>query len=191
MNKFFYIITTACILSVTAVSAQSFESGAFAAPVFKYTKLVNQSAFIIGGRGGWIINKRFVLGAGYYTLTSDVKTTYFDLQNNQNVMMNFNYGGLEFEYLLFNNKRFNLSFNMLVAGGGVEFYVPDRSKRYPSTNLLLWEPQLSLEIEIYEWLHADAGVGYRMISYKYDLYDVTKNDLQGINVLLSFKMGKY
>ncbi len=190
MNKLFFIIFIACFLTISA-AAQNFESGAFAAPVFKYTKLIDQSALVIGVRGGWIINKSIVLGAGYYALTSNIKTPYFDTQNNQTVMMNLNYGGLEFEYLFVRDTKFNLSVDMLFAGGGTEFYVRDNSKKYSNTNLLVWEPQINFEIELYSWLHADAGISYRMIWDNYDIYNVTKDDLRGMNVSLTFKIGKY
>lgn len=191
MIKYFYIVFLLVVLLTASASAQNFESGAFIAPVFKYTRLINQSAFVTGIKAGWIINKKFVLGAGYYVSTSNVKTPYVDEQNNQNVMMNFNYGGLEFEYLLLNDGRFNLSLDMLLAGGGEEFYIRDKSKNYGSANLLVWEPQLNLEIKLYSWLHADAGVSYRKVSNNYVLYNVSKNDLQGLNILLTFKIGKY
>jgi len=191
MNKFICILFKICILSATTISAQNLESGVFAAPVLKYTRLVNQPALIIGVKGCWIISKQLVLGAGYYALTSDVKSNYFDTQNNQDVLLNFNYGGLEFEYLLFNDPLFNLSLGMLTAGGGIEYYVPNRSKNYPYTNLLVWEPQINFEVKIFEWLHADTGLSYRIISDIYRLFNVTKNDMQGINILLTFKIGEY
>ena len=190
MNKFICILFIVCTLSTT-ISAQSLESVVFAAPVLKYTRLVNQPALIIGVKGSWIINKQLVLGAAYYALTSDVKSNYFDAQNNQDVLLNFNYGGLEFEYLLFNDPFFNLSLGMLTAGGGVEYYIRNRSKNYSYTNLLVWEPQINLEVKIFEWLHTDAGLSYRMISGIYELYNVTKNDMQGINILLTIKIGEY
>lgn len=191
MNKFTRILFTVCILSTATISAQSMESDVFAAPVFKYTRLVNQPALIIGGKGCWIINKHLALGAGYYALTSNVRSNYFDVQNNQEVLLNFNYGGLEFEYLLFKDPLFNLWLGMLTAGGGVEYYVPNRSKNYPYTNLLVWEPQINFEVKIFEWLHADTGLSYRIISDIYRLFNVTKNDMQGINILLTFKIGEY
>ena len=190
MNKFLFTILI-LIISTASFFAQGFESGAFVSPVFKYTRFINQEALVIGGKGGWIINKKFVLGAGYYVLTSDVKTSYHDAQNHQDVMMNFNYGGLEFEYLFLYDSKFNISLDMLLGGGGESFYIQNNSKNYGTANLLKWEPQLSMEIELYTWLHADAGISYRMISSNYEIYNVSRNDLQGINVLLNFKIGEY
>ncbi|HSD64416.1 MAG TPA: hypothetical protein VLB50_11475 [Ignavibacteriaceae bacterium] len=190
MNKFLYTILI-IIVSIECSFSQNFESGAFAAPVLKFTKLIDQSSLVLGVKAGWIIDKKIVLGAGYYVLTRGVKTSYSNLESDQNILMNFNYGGLEFEYLLLYDTRFNISLDMLLASGGQNFYVANQNRNYGTASLLVWEPQLNLEIKLYDWLHADAGISYRMISKNYVLYGVTRDDLQGINFLLTFKIGKY
>ncbi len=189
MNKLFCIVLV-LIVSTASSFAQNFESGAFAAPVLKFTRLIDQSSLIFGARVGWIMNKQIVLGAGYYTVTDGVKTPFKD-QNNNDIMMNFNYGGLEFEYLLLNDTRFNISFDMLFGGGGQNYFVENLNKNYGSASLLVWEPQINLEIKLYDWLHADAGISYRAISGNYLLYNVTRNDMRGTNILLTFKFGAY
>jgi len=190
MTKTIYLITSAVILS-TSVFAQNTESGAYAAPVLKYTRLIGQPALITGGKGGWIINKRIALGAGYYVLTTDVNSHFTDDQSDQNLFVDINYGGLEFEYLVFPGNKFNLSFNILLGSGGLNFYLKNVTRKFSTRNLLVWEPQLNFEIELYEWLHTDLGLSYRLISAYKELYDISKNDLQGINILLIFKFGKY
>ena len=188
--KFLKIIFISVLL-IAVSSAQELESGAFAAPVLKYTKLVNQSALIIGGKIGWIINKRIVLGAGYYALSSNVKSSEFNSEYNKNLMLRFNYGGIELEYLLLKDTKYNLSLDMLFAGGGLDFYLADVNKKFSYRNLLVWEPEINFEMELFDWLHADAGVSYRMISSYIEVYNMTRNDLQGLNFLLILKFGKY
>jgi len=190
--KFYYSTSIICILLIGSLNAQGFESGAFGAPVFKYTHLANQPALMVGGKGGWIINRRFVLGAGIYALTSDVKSPYIIEQSSQSLMFNFNYGGLEFEFLLLPQSKYNLTFDMIFAGGGVEFYNPNKSStKYGSVDLLVWEPGLNFEAELFKWLHADAGISYRIISSYKETYNITKDDLQGLSFLLTFKFGAY
>ena len=189
-SNFFYLLM-AVILFSAAVPAQSCESGAFGAPVFKYTRVAGKPALVMGIKGGWIINKRFVLGAGYYVLSSNVSSDYTDNEYNQNLMTDLNYGGLDFEYLLLYDSNYNLTINMLLAGGGLSFYLNDISKKFSYRNLLVWEPQINFEIELYKWLHADAGVSYRLVSSYVDVYNFSRNDLQGLNVILTLKLGKY
>ena len=106
-------------------------------------------------------------------------------------MLRFNYGGIELEYLLLKDTKYNLSLDMLFAGGGVDFYLADVNKKFSNRNLLVWEPELNFEMELFDWLHADAGVSYRMISSYIEVYNMTRNDLQGVNFLLILKFGKY
>lgn len=190
MNKFLFTILI-IIVFIDSSFAQSLGNGAFAAPVLKFTKLIDQSSLILGVKGGWVINKKIVLGAGYYALTGRVKTSVVDNQSGQNVLMNFNYGGLEFEYLVLNDNTFNISVDMLLGGGGQNYSLENQNKNYGTASLLVWEPQLNIEIKLYDWLHADAGISYRMISSYYKLYSVTRDDMQGINVVLTFKFGEY
>lgn len=189
-NNFLFLLTAVILISA-AVPAQSGEHGAFGAPVFKYTRVVGKPALITGIKGGWIINKRFVLGAGYYVLTSSVRSDFRDTEYDQDLMIDLNYGGLDFEYLLLYDSKYNLTINMLFAGGGLNFYLNDISKKFSYSNLLVWEPQVNFEIEILNWLHADAGVSYRLVSSYKDVYNISRDDLQGLNVILTFKLGKY
>ena len=190
MKKYLFTILILIIYSVSSFP-QSLESGAFGAPVFKYSKFVGQSALIAGVKAGWIINKRIVLGAGYYVLSSDVNSGFTDTHYSQNLLLDFNYGGLEFEYLLLYESKFNITVDMLLGSGGLSFHLKDINKGYSNRNLLVWEPGLNFETTIYEWLHADAGISYRMISSYIPVYDISKNDLEGMNFLLTLKFGSY
>ncbi|NIN69246.1 MAG: hypothetical protein GTO63_32105, partial [Anaerolineae bacterium] len=44
--------------------------GGFGGPVVKFTEVNNEFGVLVGGRGGWIINDSFVLGAGGYGLVT-------------------------------------------------------------------------------------------------------------------------
>lgn len=194
MRKFLLSTIIFCIIIAGNISAQGFESGAFGAPVLKFTKLINHSALMVGGRGGWIINQRFVIGAGIYALTSNIEIPITYGHSSQSATINFNYGGLEFEFLLLQQSKFNISMAMLCAGGGVEFYYNNKgtaSSFSSSIDLLVWEPQLNFEVELYKWLHADAGASYRIISSYTEANNITKDDLQGASFQLTFKFGAY
>lgn len=186
-----------CIVSFTIFNhsfAQSTEYGAFGAPVVKYTRLINQSSIILGGRFGWIINKSIILGGGVYALASNVKTNMIDPKSGQDVLLGVTYGGLEFEYVLFPNEPVHASIDMLFAGGGLTFEVPNRSvphTSYFSQDMLVWEPGINLEFDVVDWLHIDAGAGYRIISSYKTNYGVGISNLEGMSGILTFKFGKY
>lgn len=173
---------------------QSFESGAFGAPVIRYTSIAGQNSLILGGRFGWIINKSIVLGGGFYGLTSVVHTGYKDIPSGQNVMLGFNFGGLELEYIFFPDAAVHFSLDMLMAGGGTYYSVADLNiphGSYFSQDLLVWEPSINLEFNLLSWFHSDVSFSYRMITSYPANYGIRKEDLAGPSFGLEFKFGKY
>lgn len=174
--------------------AQENNSGAFGAPVVKFSSLAGKDAVFTGGRFGWIINKSIVLGGGFYSLVNSVKTGQVDPVSGQDVRLGLNCGGLEFEYIFFPESKFRASVEMFFAGGGVTFSVPDKSvahTSYYSDDLLLWEPQVNVEYEIVDWLHIGTGVSYRIITGFDAANGIYRDDLKGLSALITFKFGRY
>ena len=189
-----YSVLLLLILAAPFSLSQNFESGTFGSPVFKYTSILKQNSLIIGGRFGWVINKSFVLGGGFYGLTGSVRTNYIDKKSGQNVRMGFNFGGLELEYISFSGKPVHVSIDMLFAGGGLYFSVADKSvphNSYFSQDLLVWEPSINLEINTLSWLKTDLNFSYRMITSFKGSYGITKEDLTGPAVGIAFKLGSF
>lgn len=184
------IFSFLCFSFVT--KAQS-SNGAFGGPEVKFTTLKGKSAFLIGGRAGWIIDKHIVLGGGFYSLVSNVKTGIVDAQGNP-YDLGFNYGGLELEYIALTDETFNFSADMLFAGGGISFS-PESSNSsdtyYESQDLLVWEPSLNFEIKTTPWMHMDLGASYRFVSQFDKSYTISKGDLESFNFLIVLKFGEY
>ena len=192
LRSFAAFFVFSLVLVITPIKAQ--ENGAFGAPILKYTSISGQSALLAGGRFGWIINKSFVVGGGIYGLVSQVKANSIDPISGQEFMIAFNYGGLEFEYVLLSDFPVHASLDMLCAGGGLSMNVSDRNvphTSYYGQDLLVWEPGINLETNIVNWLHIDAGLSYRIISSFNGYNSVSKSNLQGFNGVLTFKFGTY
>ncbi len=190
LSAAFYVFFS--LVVITSIKAQ--ENGAFGAPVLKYTSISGQGALLAGGRFGWIINRSFVVGGGIYSLVSQVKANSIDPVSGQEFMTAFNYGGLEFEYVFLSDLVVHATLDMLCAGGGLSMNVSDRNvphTSYYGQDLLVWEPGINLETNIVDWLHIDAGISYRLISSFNSYNSVSKNDLQGLNGILTFKFGSY
>ncbi len=168
---------------------------AFGAPVIKYTSFSNQDALIIGGKFGFVINDNIVLGGGFYGLISNVHTDYIDFPSGQNIIMNLNYGGLELEYIFLPASLIHFSMEILLAGGGLYFAVPDNSDphdNYAKLNLLLYEPSFNIGYNALNWLRIDLNVSYRLItSYDIISYGVNKKDINGLSIGLILKLGNY
>ncbi len=195
MNKILSTMTIAiALIFFQTIKAQDNYYGAFGAPELKVTRILGQNALITGGRFGWVIDHQFVLGGGIYALTSTINLNLYDPISGEKLQLGFNYGGLEFEYIFFSEEKVHTSVDMLCAGAGVTYSVPDKSKphsSYFSQNLLVWEPQLNLEVNVLKWLHIDAGASYRLVSSFQSYYGLNDKNLEGLTGVITFKFGSY
>ena len=85
------------------VLVDSVESGAVIALESKFSEINGRFANFLGVYGGWLVNKRFLLGGGVYGKTTGAT---------------IGYGGLVIEYFVNPNRLVNVSFKGLVGGGG-------------------------------------------------------------------------
>ena len=192
---FFFV---SVVLFAKPIFSQQIDGGAFGAPVVKFSSIAGQNAILAGGRFGWVIDSSIVLGGGIYGLVSKVKAGV-DPVSGQNVLLGFNCGGIELEYIFFSESGIHASVDMFFAGAGTTYGVLDKSvphTSYFSQNLLLFEPQVNLEFNVVEWLHIDTGVSYRLSSKPgteqfSDTGGISLNDLKGLSVLFTFKFGEF
>ena len=96
-------IALAMISVPVAASAQEAQTllgseirnGGFGGPVVKFTTVDSDFGVLVGGRGGWIINDSFVIGAGGYGLANqDHFSAHIDGSGDQEGLV-MGYGGLE------------------------------------------------------------------------------------------------
>lgn len=194
----FSILFSALILS-SSTNAQDVSNGAFGEASLKISNIFGQSAILTGGRFGWVIDSSIVLGGGIYALASNVNTDITDPVSGQQVMLGFNCGGIELEYIFFPGSIVHASVEMLLAGAGTTYKVSNKSVPhfgYFSQNLLLWEPQVNIEFNIVYWLHLDTGVSYRICTTPgtlsfYNTGGISLKDLEGYSVLFSLKFGSF
>jgi hypothetical protein len=81
------------------------DSGFFIAPDFKFTEVDSKFANLAGAYGGWLIDKKLLLGGGGYFLTN--RSDDFKMQ----------YGGFVAEYFIRSDQLVNFSVKGLIGGG--------------------------------------------------------------------------
>ena len=200
MKLFILSSTLIILISFQSISfAQKNEYGAFGAATLKISRIYGQSAILTGGRFGWVIDSSIVLGGGVYALASSVKTNITDPVSGQQVMLGFNCGGIELEYIFFPSSKVHASLGMFFAGAGTTYGISNKGgphTSYFSQNLLLWEPQVNIEFNIVYWLHLDTGISYRICTTPgtlsfYNPGGISLKDLEGLSALVSFKFGSF
>ena len=184
-RKFFLLIFNSFLLFSTAIFAQDSRQGAFISPIIKFQSVLHQASYTGGARFGWVINDRYVLGGGFYSSLNSIPTDIIDSQKGNKVLLNFNMGGLEFEYIFIRNKFIKTSLVFFGGSGGLHF--SDQPNNSYSKNILVWEPELHSEIKIKRWLRCGIGAGYRFITYTNDSSDPYGININGLFGLFSIK----
>jgi hypothetical protein len=178
---------------------ETIPSGFIAAPELKFSEMDGDSAYLLGGRAGWLSDRKLFLGAGAYWLTSGAPGA--DLA----------YGGGLVEWFARRSNQFNLSFGGLVGFGtgtlavdAGEFPGPGPvfgnhrgrgsrfSRRFPSTfrvdeGFFVAEPQANASYTFTDWLRLNFGAGYRLIGAASGL----ESRLRGPTASISLQLGKF
>jgi len=139
------------------------DSGAMIALDNKFSEIGGRFENFLGVYGGWLVNKRFLLGGGIYGKTTGAT---------------IGYGGLVVEYFIDPNRLVNVSVKGLVGGGGTTVGWNDP--------FFVLEPEVKLSLNITDWMRLGFGGGYRYIRSSFD------NDaLSGLSANIDVKFGTW
>jgi len=198
----FVIMLVAFAVGVAAQEEQTLfkgnfeKTGGFGGPVVKFTAINNQSAVMVGGRGGWIINHSLVLGGGGYGVASEVDAPAGVLPMKGPLDIEFGYGGFELEYIIHPRSLVHFSLYTLIGGGATNFVkdvgaVTDSNEQAGESDFVfVLEPAVNAELNVTTWFHLNAGVSYRLVTgVKQE--GLENRDFSGIAATLTFKFGKF
>ena len=166
------------------------ESSGFGGPVVRYTRINDQGAFLVGGRGGWIINNVLVLGGGGYGVFTEVDAPEGALD------IEFGYGGFEMEYIVHPSSLGHFTGYTLVGGGTTNFVkdvgeVTDSNEQVGESDFaFVVEPAVAFELNVTTWFRLNAGVSYRLVN-GIDQPGLKDDDFSGPAAILTFKFGNF
>ena len=211
MKRYITITMIGLILSSISISAQgnsdsvqtligtdNYSSGGFGGFVAKIGSIDGKASWLFGGRGGWVINKTFVLGGGGYGIAD------FNMHSNNftpDTSIAFGYGGLELEYLINSNSLLHATALLHIGGGGftvVRRYQSgmddwDNNTLY-SVGCFVLEPAINAEVNILSWMRLQAGVGYRFVTgidATIGNKHYTNSTVSGVFGVMMIKFGPY
>ncbi len=183
----------ACLLSVPVYAQEDAETliqgdiehGGFGGPVVKFSSMNNESAVLVGGRGGWIINHLISLGGGGYGLASEIQT-------NPGELLVFGYGGFEMEYIIASDRLLHTTIRTLIGAGGLSSVNDDLSTDDETNGdaFFVLEPSVNAELNLTQFFRLNAGLGYRYIS-GVDRFNLSDADVSGLNATLTLKFGLF
>ena len=162
------------------------ESGGYGAFSVKGTQIDNQPSLLIGGRGGWVANHKYVIGlAGYSIMSNEFKLS----GANYNSFYTGGYGGLYLETILFSNKLVNLSIP-LELGAGKMVRVDDKNADF-GTSFLYAEPGIEVDLNVSKGFKVSLGTYYKFTGKIGNSNTLSNGLLDGLSVGLQFKWGKF
>ncbi|MCX5868785.1 MAG: hypothetical protein NT009_15125 [Proteobacteria bacterium] len=193
------ILMALAILAVTAGPALAAEQetlikgdhehGGFGGPVVKFTTFDFEPGVVVGGRGGWIIDHKLVIGGGGYGLTKNLNKD--DGNYSDESQLSFGYGGFELEYIFGSDKLVHGSIYTLIGGGSLTLMGNENDNHMVESNeYFVFEPDLNLELNVAKFFRIGLGLGYRVVAGdEFHGYDYL--GLSGVTGTLTFKFGKF
>ncbi len=177
------------------------EHGGYGGPVVKVTQINNETGVMVGGRGGWIINGTYCIGAGGYGLSTiheaprEAKENPEFLNNDgtqKDLEIGLGYGGVILEYIYASDNLVHFTVDTLIGAGGITYSENFEHENNWDVNdaFFVFEPGFTVELNITEWFRVGAGVSY-ILAKGIDegkIVGMDDNDFGGLsgNVMLKF-----
>lgn len=163
----------------------------------RYGQVDSKDAFMGGLKLAYVANQQFEVGFEGNFIYSD--QDYFNADLGENEDLIGAYGGLHLEPIFFSKSRVNLSFPLLIGGGGVGYIDSDLVENDDIDQNLneddfdpffLAEPGVSALFNISRYLQVEAGVKYRFTS-KVTLRPNGVSNLNGWSAGVGIKVGVF
>jgi hypothetical protein len=141
---------------------------------------------LLNMRAGAVFSDKVSLGGFYNLSLNDFSQEFVGAQG---PMMDFRWVGGFVEYTLFADRRFHLTFPLLI--GGAELEIDEVSmflNQKPEVNFLLIEPSALLEITLLQNLRFNIGLGYRFAG-DFNYGGLDQSDLSGFTAQAALKVG--
>lgn len=174
--------------------------GGYGAMNFRYTDIAGKDGIMIGGRGGWIIDHKFVLGLSGTGIISNV---YYDDFFNKNVMLTGGYGGFLFEPILLYKSPIHLSLPITIGGGGIaispDYINYDNNNQYgdeyynyyeDAAAYFVVEPGVEVELSLFKYMRVGFGAYYR-VTTDVDIINMKKDFMTGFSAGMTVKFGVF
>jgi hypothetical protein len=189
-------------------SKDMYHSG-WGAPTAAYTTVMDQSAMLVGLRGGWLIDHRLTIGIAGYGLVTPVENTAYDahLITNGDVLLGNSrfqagYGGLFIEPVIGYTKAVHFTIPIIIGAGGCGYsaerlFDEDWDDEFdPYTyhddyqGYFVAEAGVGLELSVVKMVRLNLSGSYRYTS-DINLPETPKDAFNGFNAALSLKVGVF
>ena len=185
----------------TLFNEDSFKGGYGAFDV-RYGMLDDRDAVVIGGKGVWLLNHSFGIGAaGYGFITDFDQEVNLDLHHN----LQGGYGGLYFEPIIAPKSPVHFSVPLFFGVGGVAYTTVDKYDNDHWGNdwdddddyyvedwdaFFIFKPGVEVEMNVLKFFRLGFG-GYYNFTTDIDVMETKKDAIQGWEAGISLKFGVF
>jgi hypothetical protein len=178
------------------------SSGGYGAPTVALTILNGETAAMIGGQGGWVLNRHFVIGGALRGIAPrpDVNLQNRSPGDPESARIQLGYAGLLFEYIGAPSDLLHYGAELVVGGGNVELVDDEGFTTGPSvsddsferTGVFAAELGARAELNVTHFFRIGLSAGYRLVSSA-DLAKaaVSGGDLSAPYGQLSLRFGSF
>jgi hypothetical protein len=163
---------------------------------FGYTQVSDKDTYLMGARGGWLINHRFTIGLAGCGFISD--RDYYEIVPDKTVSLAGGYGGLFLEAVIFPFSPVHITIPLTIGAGGVAYTSNNwrggdysyENYTYDSDAYFLLEPGLEIELNLIKFMRFAVGGSYRYTS-DVNMINSSPQMLQGFNGHFTLKFGSF
>ena len=170
------------------LAAEGFESGGYGGPIFSYGSVKGNGALFMGGEGGWIANKTFILGGEGWGLISNINANSVHTGSNGKVEVGC--GGLKLGVILNSDAITHLVVHTLIGWGSVS-YKPANGDATDVSNITIIEPGVDYEVNVAPFFRIALRGTYRIVSGVDSTPGLSNADLSGANIGVVLKFGNF
>ncbi|MCP4131687.1 MAG: hypothetical protein GY754_11975 [bacterium] len=136
----------------------------YGAPVVKYTKTGDMYGWMVGGRGGLIINENWVIGgAGYGLVYPTKRREVAGSYTGDKPNLHMGYGGAMLEYYFFPKSVVHLSAGVVVGAGGLGVVADNEDYERGGDAFFVVEPEVNLFVNLTRFARIGVGGSYRYV----------------------------
>jgi hypothetical protein len=177
------------------------SSGAYGAITNKFTNFNGQYANMVEMYGGWYINHKLMIGAGFAAVTNDIPVPAA-FSAIPGTALSYEYGqvGLMTEYVIGSEKAIHVAFQLFSGAGftvqyqrhGVEEndWEHEYNQAHDEDWFFVAEPGVKLEMNILPWMRFSPGVSYRA-AFNSSAKGLSDSAISGTSYNLTLKFGKF
>ena len=166
--------------------------GGFGGPMVAYTRLNGEDAVLVGGRGGWLINHRLLIGGGGWGIANRISVPAGAIASEAEHRLTFGYGGFWTEYIVQPSRLVHGSVGLLIGGGELQYarVHGDSMTAVVSDPVFVMEPSLNAEVNLASFVRLTLSAGYRFVA-GVDLNGLDAGDVAGFVGGAMLKFGSF